>query len=70
MSSKRAAVRVRVVLRCRILGIDWIEEVRETRPGTAIIVITGKGDIGSLRTKVEKPVNFFSPQGMARGGIR
>jgi hypothetical protein len=35
-----------------------------------IYAITGKGDIGSLRTKVEKPVNFFSPQGMARGGIR
>jgi DNA-binding NtrC family response regulator len=26
-------------------GIDWIEEVRETRPGTAIIVITGTGDV-------------------------
>ncbi len=26
-------------------GIDWIEEVRETQPGTAIIAITGDGDI-------------------------
>lgn len=26
-------------------GLDWIAEVREGQPGTAIVVITGKGDI-------------------------
>jgi hypothetical protein len=35
-----------------------------------IYAITGKGDRGSLRTKVEQPVSFFSAQGMARGGVR
>lgn len=35
-----------------------------------IYALTGKGDPGSISTKVERPVNFFSSQGMARGGIR
>jgi hypothetical protein len=35
-----------------------------------IYTLTGKPVPGTLKTAHDKPVSFFSPQGMARGGIR
>src|SRR6185369_8078285 len=64
-------------------GLDFIAEVRETQPGTAIIVITGKGDIPSaveaMRRGADhflsKPVNMgeleiFLRKSLEVGGLR
>jgi len=64
-------------------GLDFIAEVREAQPGTAIIVITGKGDIPSaveaMRRGADhflsKPVNMgeleiFLRKSLEVGGLR
>ncbi len=64
-------------------GLDWIGEVRESQPGTAIIVVTGKGDIPTaveaMRRGADhflsKPVNMgelevFLRKGLEVGGLR
>ncbi len=64
-------------------GLDWIAEVRESQPGTAIVVITGKGDIPtaveSMRRGADhflsKPVNMGElevvlQKGLELGGLR
>jgi DNA-binding NtrC family response regulator len=64
-------------------GLDWIAEVREGQPGTAIVVITGKGDIPiaveAMRRGADhflsKPVNMGEleivlQKGLEVGGLR
>jgi DNA-binding NtrC family response regulator len=64
-------------------GLDWIAELRESQPGTAIIVISGKGDIPiaveAMRRGADhflsKPVDMgelevFLQKGLEVGGLR
>jgi DNA-binding NtrC family response regulator len=64
-------------------GLDWIREVRESQPGTAIVVMTGIGDIPmavqAMREGadhfVTKPVNMtdlevFLRKSLELGGLR
>jgi DNA-binding NtrC family response regulator len=64
-------------------GLDWIREVREARPGTAIVVMTGIGDIPmavqAMRDGADhfitKPVNMadlevFLRRSLELGGLR
>src|SRR6187549_1486156 len=64
-------------------GLDWIREVREARPGTAIVVMSGIGDVPmavqAMREGadhfVTKPVNMadlevFLRKSLELGGLR
>jgi DNA-binding NtrC family response regulator len=64
-------------------GLDWVIELRQSRPGTAIIVVTGKGDVPAaveaMRRGADhfltKPVNMkelelFLRKGLEVGGLR
>jgi len=58
-------------------GLDWIAEVREERPGAAIVVVTGKGDIPlaveAMRRGADhfltKPVNMNELEVFLRRGL-
>ncbi|HYM61260.1 MAG TPA: sigma-54 dependent transcriptional regulator [Thermoanaerobaculia bacterium] len=40
-------------------GIDWVEELRATYPGLAIVVITGRGDVPTAVEAMKRGVDHF-----------